>query len=201
MATGLRHPNSSVNNGCSQHLWAWVIHQMNCLFLKCWCCLGMGVFICYSYWVQGCAVHMLWLIVFSLYTFFSYWNVGKETWFLVLRSVCQQDFMCTTPSMVRSIQNTATHSAFILGSLTVLLCLLPISFLITFILGGQYIHAQCMCILMEAQEPWGTTYTSGFFASTIWVPGWNSGHQTVKQVSSHWATWQPSISAVYPMYM
>lgn len=79
---------------------------------------------------------MLWLIVFSLYTFFSYWNVGKETWFLVLRSVCQQDFMCTTPSMVRSIQNTATHSVFILGSLTVLLCLLPISFLITFILGG-----------------------------------------------------------------
>ncbi|EDL92119.1 ubiquitin specific protease 40, isoform CRA_f [Rattus norvegicus] len=29
----------------------------------------------------------------------SYWSSGKETWFSVLRSVCQQDFMCTIPSM------------------------------------------------------------------------------------------------------
>lgn len=78
--------------------------------------------------------------------FFSYWNFGKETWFLVLRSVCQQDFMCTIPLMVRSIQNTAAHSVFILGSLPVLLCLLPFSFLITFTLGwgGGVVYAYTM---------------------------------------------------------
>lgn len=32
----------------------------------------------------------------------SYWNSGKETWFSVLPSVCQQDFMCTIPSMEMS---------------------------------------------------------------------------------------------------